>query len=97
MKKKNLTSIVQNMNNTGPGCDNLPKFIYKDNLSQIAAVMTRLCNLSMCGVFFFHSLSVAGVKCILKEGNAEEASYYRTYSLLPCFGNFFLRKWWGIK
>ena len=32
-----LISIVKNMKNSGPGCHDLPMFIYKENLSQLAA------------------------------------------------------------
>ena len=81
-----LMSVVRSMNNTGPGYDNLPMFIYKDYLSQLATVTTRLCNLSMLNGKFPDCLSVAKVKCIFKGGNPKEASNYRPISLLPCFG-----------
>ena len=82
---ENIIKIVAGLNNTSGGYDQLPMFIFKDNIENLCQVIAHICNQSLSQGIFPSELSIARVTCIFKGGCRREPCNYRPISLLPAF------------
>ena len=78
-----VKSVVQSMREVSPGHDNLPLFIFKDNIEIFGAMLTLLFRQSMEMGVFPREMCIAKVFCIFKAGDPREVANYRPISVLP--------------
>ena len=67
---------------TSPGIDEIPVWIFKDNVRSLLKIITGIYNLSMSQGTFPEHLAGAVVICLYKSGNPLELGNYRGISLL---------------
>ena len=78
-----ISKIIAGMNNSGPGSDGLPMFIFKENISSLSAVIAHICNLTFLSGSFPEQLNVGKVTCLFKKGERDSPGNYRPISILP--------------
>ena len=79
---------------SSPGADNLPMFIFRENIVSLSKVIAHLCNLSFsCGIYP-EELKIAKVVCLFNLFKSEDPRYvnnYRPVSILPSFSKIMER------
>ena len=63
--------------NTGAALDDIPKFVFEDNASKLAEIITYICNKSLGTGAYPRGLTVPRITCIFKAAS-------RAIALLPC-------------
>ena len=85
VNEEQVVSIIKSLKNTGAGLDDIPMFIFKENASKLASIITFICNKSLTTGVYPKGLTVARITCIFKAGNRKSAGNYRPIAILPCF------------
>ena len=70
---------------TIPGYDALLLFLFKENITCLAKIVTKICNESMLQRMFPNELPTARVTCIYESGYPINPEYCRTMSFLSVF------------
>ena len=80
-----IISIVSKLNLTSAGSDELPMFVFKENIVSLSEIIAHICNKSIIKGQYPKILSIAKVLCLFKSGDPSSISNYRPISILPCF------------
>jgi hypothetical protein len=85
-----VTNIVSDIKNSmSEGCDGLPSSILKQIFHPIAAVITKIINVSFLAGIFPDALKIAKICPIFKSGDKHTLSNFRPISVLPSFSKIF--------
>ena len=78
-----IIEIVSSFHNsTAPGIDQIPVFLFKENIASLANVIASICNRSLTEGIFPDKLAMAIIVCLFKKGNPCLIENYRGISLL---------------
>ena len=80
-----IIKIVKSLKSDSAGHDNIPTYVFKDNIDVLAPVIAFICNLSLSTGVFPSQLSIAKIICIFKSGDPRLISNYRPISVLCVF------------
>ena len=78
-----IQSVISKLNNSSPGCDNIPPKIGKLFVDQYIEPLTYLSNKSIAQGVFPDELKLAQVVPIFKAGDEQLVQNYRPISVLP--------------
>ena len=78
-----IQSVISKLNNSSPGCDNIPPKIGKLFVDQYIEPLTYLINKSIAQGVFPDELKLAQVVPIFKAGDEQLVQNYRLISVLP--------------
>ena len=78
-----VTNTVFSLRNASPGHDDLPLFVFRENILNLVDALTYICNLSLTTGIFPAKLAIAKVVCIYKSGDPSDTGNYRPISVLP--------------
>lgn len=88
---REIESIIQLMNNSSPGYDDIQVKIIRKSYKSYIAVLVYLINLNMSHGKFPNELKTAKVIPIFKSGDDQLIKNYRPISVLPSFSKIFER------
>ena len=80
-----VKDTVFSIRDTGPGEDQIPMFIFKENIDALSFIIAKIVNTSFELGNFPAELCIAKVKCIFKSGALDDPANYRPISILPAF------------
>lgn len=80
---QNVLDIIQNLNNTGPGADDISGKLLKQLGPYLVTEITYLMNLCLENQIFPDILKIAIVKPLFKSGSSNLFTNYRPISILP--------------
>ena len=85
--EEEIISIVQGLNNVGPGADSISSKIFKLSYQVIMRLILHLFNTCLESGIFPSTLKVAIIKPIFKSGDCHLINNYRPISILPFVKN----------
>ena len=80
-----LPCICLTINDKGPGYDEVPIFVYKENATCLLPIILHICNKSSISGRFPSELTVGKMTCLLKAGNRKHPGNYTPITILPSF------------
>ena len=81
--ERELVNIIKELNDVGPGVDNISSKIFKASYRAIMKPLLHLFNTCLESGTFPNSLKIAVVKPIFKSGDCQLINNYRPISILP--------------
>ena len=73
------------MNDTGPGYDEIPMFVYKENATYLSPIISHICKKSLISSIFLSELTVCKVTCLVKAGDRTHPGKYGPITIFPSF------------
>ena len=78
-----IKNVIANIKEVETGHDNVPLFIFKDNIDLVGDMLRHLFTFSVASGVVPYNMMIAKVKCIYKSRDPKDASNYRPISVLP--------------
>ena len=80
-----LTAVMNNLESSSPGHDNIPISAYKNNIDILGVIILYICNKSLSQGIFPDQLKVAKITPVHKNGDRKCIGNYRPISVLNSF------------